>query len=64
MRAGFIHMDDMYEDYQGIYDKTVGMQMEKETDRKNEDRGRGRESDAPTRLLIKEGCVFVLVCWI
>ena len=35
-------MDEMYEDYQGIYDKTVEMQMEKETDRKNEERGRGR----------------------
>ncbi len=35
-------MDEMYEDYQRIYDKTVEMQMEKETDRKNEERGRGR----------------------
>lgn len=35
-------MDEMYEDYQRIYDKTVEMQMEKEPDRKNEERGRGR----------------------
>ena len=35
-------MDEMYEDYQMIYDKTVEMQMDKETDRKNEERGRGR----------------------
>ncbi len=35
-------VDEMYEDYQGIYDKTVEMQMEKETDRENEERGRGR----------------------
>lgn len=34
-------MDEMYEDYQRIYDKTVEMQMEKEVDRKNEERGRG-----------------------
>lgn len=37
-----LSMDEMYEDYQGIYDKTVEMQMEKEACRKNEERGRGR----------------------
>ena len=35
-------MDEMYEDYQRIYDKTLEMQMEKEADRNNEERGRGR----------------------
>ena len=35
-------MDELYEDYQKIYDKTVELQTEKEVGRRDDGRGRAR----------------------
>ena len=44
LKAAGVHytMDESYEDYQKIYDKTVEMQTEKEIETRDDNRGRAR----------------------
>ena len=44
MKSAGVHytMDETYEDYQKIYDKTVEMQTEKEIETRDDNRGRAR----------------------